>query len=145
MPNAPHDPYENFNFRVEIDGVAVAAFSEVTGLAATTDVIEYRTGDMKGGTRKLPGRTKFENITLERGVTQDTTFWNWYRTVLDGRPDRKNGAIVLLDDAFEEVARWRFRNAWPCKYVGPALNAKGNCVAIETLELAHEGLDLAAG
>jgi phage tail-like protein len=142
MPQ-PDYPYEDFNFRVEIDGVTLAAFSEVRGLGAAVDVIEYRTGDLRG-VRKLPGRTRWENITLERGITQEHELWDWFRTVLEGTPERRNGAIVLLDAAGTPILRWRFSNAWPCKYVGPTLNAKGSCVAIETLELAHEGLELAA-
>jgi phage tail-like protein len=134
------DPYKAFNFLVEIDGVAVAGFSEVSGLASETEVIEYRTGDAKSGVRKLPGLTKHANIVLRRGVTQDADLWNWRKAVEDGNVDRRNGSIVLLDEARNPVLRWNFSQGWICKWVGPTLRAKGNEVAIETIEIAHEGL-----
>lgn len=135
-----NDPYKGFNFLVEIDGVARAAFSEVSGLESETAVIEYRSG-AENVMRKLPGLTKFGNIVLRRGVTQDPELWNWRKSIVEGNPDRRNGSIMLLDDQRNEVVRWNFRNGWPCKWEGPALNAKANEVAIETLEIAHEGLD----
>ena len=135
------DPYKAFNFRVEIDGVALAAFSEVSGLESETDVIEYRTGTESNSVRKLPGLTKHANIVLRRGVTQDPELWNWRKTVEDGQVDRRNGSIVLLDDDRTEVLRWNFVHGWISKWVGPTLNAKGNEVAIETIEIAHEGLE----
>ena len=134
------DPYKAFNFLVEIDGVAVAAFSEVSGLESETEVIEYRTGGEINSVRKLPGLTKHPNLVLRRGVTQDAELWNWRRTVVEGRVERRNGSIVLLDDDRSPVVRWNFRQGWISKWSGPALNAKGNEVAIETIEIAHEGL-----
>lgn len=137
------DPYKNFNFRVEIDGIARAAFSEVSGLESETAVIEYRVGGEPNTVRKLPGLTKYANIVLRRGITQDAELWNWRKTVIDGNVERRNGSITLLDDDRTEVARWNFYNGWICKWEGPALNAKANEVAIETIEIAHEGLELA--
>ncbi|MEP6910497.1 MAG: phage tail protein [Actinomycetota bacterium] len=141
MPPAQRDdPYKAFGFLVEIDGITRAAFSEASGLESETAVIEYRAGG-ENTTRKLPGLTKFGNITLRRGVTQDAELWNWRKTVVDGAVDRKNGSIILLDDKRNEVVRWNFFNGWICKWEGPALNAKSNDVAIETIEIAHEGLE----
>jgi phage tail-like protein len=134
------DPYKAFNFLVEIDGVAVAAFSEVSGLESETAVIEYRTGS-DGTLRKLPGLTKFANLVLRRGITQDRDLWNWRQAVVTGDVQRRNGSVILLDDQRNEVVRWNFAAGWPCKWQGPALNAKNNEVAIETLEIAHEGLE----
>jgi phage tail-like protein len=134
------DPYKGFNFRVEIDGVTVAAFSEVSGLASETDVIEYRTGAESNTVRKLPGLTKHANIVLRRGVTQDDELWNWRKTVVDGNVERRDGSIVLLDDDRADVLRWNFSQGWISKWTGPDLNAKANEVAIETIEIAHEGL-----
>jgi phage tail-like protein len=139
-PPQRNDPYEAFNFLVEIEGVARAAFSEVSGLESETAVIEYRSG-AENVMRKLPGLTKFRNIVLRRGVTQDRELWDWRQSIVEGNPDRRNGSIILLDDMRTEVVRWNFRNGWPCKWEGPALNAKANEVAIETLEIAHEGLE----
>lgn len=133
------DPYKNFNFLVEIDGIARAAFSEVSGLESETTVVEYRTGS-DFGTRKLPGLTKYANIVLRRGITQDADLWDWRQSVVDGDVQRRNGKILLLDDARTPVVRWTFREGWPCKWQGPALNAKNSEVAIEVLEIAHEGL-----
>jgi len=136
------DPFKAFNFLVEIDGVARAAFSEVSGLESETAVIEYRSGSENvNWVRKLPGLTKFGNITLRRGVTQDADLWNWRKSIVEGEIDRRNGAIILLDDKRIEVVRWNFRNGWICKWVGPTLNAKANEVAIESIEIAHEGLE----
>ena len=140
-PPQRNDPYKAFNFLVEIQGIARAAFSEVTGLGSETAVIEYRTGD-EYLTRKLPGLTRFANIVLRHGITQDRELWDWRQNIVDGNPDRRNGMIKLLDDQRNEVLRWNFRNGWPCKWEGPAFNAKSNEVAIETIEIAHEGLEL---
>jgi phage tail-like protein len=138
-----HDPYKAFNFRVEINGIARAAFSEVGGLESETAVIEYRMGGEPTTVRKLPGLTKYANIVLRRGITQDAELWNWRQTVVQGTVDRRNGSIVLLDDDGTEVMRWNFFHGWIAKWEGPALNAHANEVAIETIEIAHEGLELA--
>jgi phage tail-like protein len=141
-PPQRNDPFKAFNFLVEIEGITQAAFSEVSGLESETAVIEYRAGGEKvNAVRKLPGLTKFGNIVLRRGVTQDAELWNWRKSIVEGDIDRRNGTIVLLDDKRNEVVRWSFRNGWICKWEGPALNATANEVAIETIEIAHEGLE----
>lgn len=138
------DPFGRFNFLLEIEGVTEAGFSEVGGLANETEVIEYREGNDKvNSPRKLPGLTKYSNITLKRGVTADNSLWNWRKTVIDGAVERRNGSIILLDASRTEILRWNFYSGWPCKWEGPTLNAKSNEVAIETLEIAHERLELA--
>jgi phage tail-like protein len=142
-PPQRDDPYKAFNFLVEIDGIARAGFSEVSGLESETEVIEYRVGTESNTARKLPGLTKYANIVLRRGVTQDAELWNWRKTVEEGKVDRRNGSIILLDDDRTEVVRWNFFNGWISKWQGPALNASGNEVAIETIEIAHEGLERA--
>ena len=85
----------------------------------------------------------YANIVLRRGITQDKELWQWRKTVVDGKAERRNGSIVVLDDDGTEVVRWNFVNAWICKWEGPALNAQSNEVAIESIEIAHEGLELA--
>jgi phage tail-like protein len=142
-PAAPVNPYSALNFRVELDGITVAAFSECSGLASETDVIEYRSGSESGSARKLPGRQRFSDIVLKRGITTDRQLWDWYKTVLTGAVQRKSGSIVLLDDAGQEVLRWNFWRGWPRKYEGPTFNATTSAVAIETLEITHEGFELA--
>jgi phage tail-like protein len=137
-----NDPFSAFNFLVEIDGVTVAGFSEVSGLTTETDVIEYRTGAEDITNRKLPGLRKYTNIALKRGYTDSKELWEWRKKVMDGKTERQSGAIVLLNEGREEALRWNFREGWPSKWEGPAFNAKNNEVAIETLEICHEGLAL---
>jgi phage tail-like protein len=135
------DPFRSFNFAVEIDGIARAGFRECSGLDASQDPIEYREGTEGLTARKLPGLNKYSNITLKWGMTDDHELWDWRKKVMTGKIERKNGSIVLLDDAGTEKMRWNFREAWPTKWTGPSFNATGNEVAIETLEIAHEGLE----
>ena len=137
-----NDPYKAFNFLVEIDGVQSAGFTECTGLSTETDVIEYREGNDRGGIRKIPGLAKFTNIALKRGLTRNRDLWNWRKVIIDGGIDRRSGAIVVLGDDHTPVARFRFREGWPSKWEGPKFNARSSEVAIETLEIAHEGLEL---
>jgi len=134
------DPYKNFRFLLEIDGIAQAGFSEVTVPDSTSDVTEYREGNEPITPRKLPGLTKYGNITLKWGMTDSLEIYNWRKQVEDGKikDARKNVAVILWGDEGEPVGRWEFSQAWPIKYDGPDLNAKGNEVAIETLEIAHE-------
>lgn len=137
------DPYMNFNFLVEIDGITRAAFHEVSGFDSTIDVVEHREGGENTTPRKLPGITKHSNIVLKWGITDDAQLYQWHQDAVHGTVQRRNGSIVLLDRRGHEVRRWHFYNAWPSKWVGPSLTAEGNDVAIETLELAHEGVELA--
>ena len=145
MPDGKRkDPYGQFNFLIEIDGVVKGGFSEASGLTTDTNIIEYREGAEQQGTpRKLPGLMKYNNIVLKRGWTKDKSLWEWRKKVIDGRTQRNSGAIVLLDEARNVALRWNFREGWPSKWEGPALNAKTSEVAVETLEIAHEGLELA--
>lgn len=140
MPRRVADPLASFNFLVEIDGIAKAGFSEVTGLNTETNVIEYREGTDAITPRKLPGLTKNSNITLKRGASLDKDLFTWRKTVLDGDIRRANVSIVLLDEKKTEVVRWNLVEAWPSKYVVPDLKANANEMAIETLEITHEGV-----
>jgi phage tail-like protein len=134
------DPFLNFNFLVEIDGITRAAFHEVSGLDSTVDVIEHREGGDNTTPRKLPGMTKHSNIVLKWGMTDDQELYQWHRDVVNGMVQRRNGSIVLLDRRGQEVARWNFFKAWPAKWTGPSLTAEGTDVSIEQLELATEGV-----
>ena len=136
------DPYKNFRFVVEIDGIQQAGFSECSGFGSEVEIIEYREGGEPTAVRKLPGRAKFPNITLRRGVTDSHELYDWHRAVLQGQIQRKNGAIILLDDSATPKVRWNFFDAWPSKWEGPDLCAKGNDVAIETLVITCEGIEL---
>ena len=137
------DPYRVYNFRVEIDGITRAGFRECSGLDTSQDPIDYREGTDPMTTRKLPGLVKFSQITLKWGISDDTDLWAWRKAAADGKVQRKNGSIILVDDTGQEKMRWNFREGWPTKWTGPSFNATGNEVAIETLEIVHEGINRA--
>lgn len=139
------DPHANFSFLVEIDGIVRAGFHEVSGVNSSVDVIEHKEGN-DTVTRKYPGRVKYSNIVLRWGLADDIDLYNWHMQWVtgDAAAARKSGSIVLQDrQGKTELARWNFVNAWPCRYTAPSLNAEGNDIAIETMELAHEGVSRA--
>jgi phage tail-like protein len=137
------DPYRGFNFELQIDGIASGAFSEVSGLTEEGDSVDYREGtDKKNRVRKLMALRKSTNLSLKKGYTQDKSLWQWYANIVNGVPDRRNVTIVLLNEAREPVLRWHAENAWPNKIEGPAFKASGNEVAMESVELVHEGLTI---
>ena len=137
------DPYRSFNFQLEIDGVPLGAFSEVSGLTAEGDAVDYREGtDVQQNVRKLPALRKYSNITLKRGYTQDKSLWRWYGNIVNGQPDRRDVTIVLLNEARQPVLRWHAENAWINKIEGPSLKASANEIAMESVELVHEGLTI---
>jgi phage tail-like protein len=143
MAGTRNDPLKSFSFLVEIDGVASAGFASVSGLAAEAEVIEYREGaDKLTSSRKLPGRVEYPNVTLRRGLTTNRDLWEWWKTVRDGTLQRRSVTITLLNDAREPVLRWSLREAWIAGIEFSELDASKNEVAIETIELAHEGLEL---
>ncbi len=135
------DPYMNFNFQVEIDGITQASFAECTGLDSSTNVVEYREGGFNTTPRKLPGQSTYSDIVLKRGITDSAELWDWRQTVVNNNIERKNGSIVLRDNAGQEKMRWNFSEAWPSKWEGPSFDAKANDVAIETLTISHEGVE----
>lgn len=143
MDGKRRDPYGQFNFLIEIDGVVKGGFSEVSGLTTESNIVEYREGnEQQGTTRKVPGLIKYMNIVCKRGYTQDRSLWEWRDKVIQGKTQRTAGSVILLDEARNEAMRWEFREGWPCKWEGPALNAKTSETAIESMEIAHEGLKL---
>ena len=147
-PIIREDPYGGYNFLVTVNGVSddgnavKGAFSEVSGLETEVSPIEYRNGSEDITVRKIPGLKKFTNIMLKRGATGDIDFWNWIRTAMKGEVQRADGSIILLDENRDEVMRWNFTRGWPCKYTGPGFNAANNEIAMETLEICHEGLSI---
>ena len=134
------DPYQAYRFKVEIDGIQRAGFKEASGLESTNDVVEYREGDKPSTVTKLSGLTKYGNITLKGGVTDDVSLIEWKKKTIDGQTERKNGSIILCNDAGEEKIRWNFKEAWISKWSIAGFNATTNDVAIETVEIVHEGL-----
>jgi phage tail-like protein len=147
-PTIRQDPYAGYNFEVTISGVSEASqeakgsFSEASGLEVEVPPIEYRNGSEDITVRKIPGLKKYTNITLKRGITGDIEFWNWILAGMRGQVIRTDGFIGMLDENRQEVMRWNFTRAWPCKYTGPGLNATNNEIAIETLEICHESLEI---
>jgi phage tail-like protein len=133
-------PHGKYRFRVEIDGLEAGGFSEVSGFDASIDVIEYREGDMVQTPMKLPGLKKYGNITLKQGLTDSLVLYEWIITGVEGPVDRKTITITALDEAGEAAASWQVINAWPMKYTAPDFNATSSEVAIEMLEIAHEGM-----
>ena len=125
MTTARRDPYKGFNFLVEIDGTAVAGFSECSGLTTQTDVIEYREGaDKRNSVRKLPGLTHYGPLVLKRGLTQDKSLWNWRKSIIDGVIDRRNLSVVLLDDARQPIMSFKIADGWPSNGKGPLSTPK---------------------
>jgi phage tail-like protein len=136
------DPYLGAHFFVEIDGIDHGGFSECSGLQAETEVTEYAEGGNNAFVHKLAGRTKFSNITLKRGLADSGVLWSWYLDVTRGKIERKDVSVVLYDRQQMEVWRWNLREAYPVKWIGPALNAGTPAVSIEALELAHSGFEV---
>jgi phage tail-like protein len=136
------DPFKNHRFLVEVDGITQAGFREVTIPDSTQDPVEYRNGDETTTVRKLPGLTKYGNVSLKWGITDSLELYEWHQQIVDGKvaEARKAMAIVLMNDEGEPAARWEFSQAWPTKYDAPDLNATANEIAIETLEIVHEGM-----
>jgi phage tail-like protein len=137
------DPLRGFNFQIEIDKIVVGSFSDVSGLSSDGDIVEYRNGDDKAlSVRKLMGLRKYSNITLKRGYTDNRELWNWRQNIVEGASDRRHGAIILMNEQREAVMRWEFEGGWIHKIDGPTLNAKGNDVTIESVEIVIESLTL---
>jgi phage tail-like protein len=132
------DPYLNFRFLVEIDGIEQAGFMECSGLGSQIEVVEYRESSDPATVRKLAGKVMYPDIVLKWGVTDSKELYQWHLQVLRGNLVRKNGSVVLLDAQGSEKLRWNFTNAWPSKWAGPTLNAKGHDVAIEELTITCE-------
>lgn len=136
------DPYRNFRFRIEIDGIQTAAFSEATIPDTTTDPVDYREGTDPTTQRKLSGLTKYGNITLKKGLTDSMELYDWRKSVeqTGAVGARKNISLILIDEEGNDKARWDIVEAWPTKYDPSDFSAKGNEVVIETLEIVHEGV-----
>ena len=132
-----------FNFRVEIDGVEAGQFRSISGLSCETEVVEYKDGSDPNRIRLLPGPTRCGPIVLEYGTGLNPGLWDWYSSVIEGNPVRKDGSVVLLANDDTEVARWNFYRAFPIRWEGPSLDStdtKG--YAVERIELAVELIEL---
>ena len=144
MPDR-EDPLVGCQFSLEIQGVISGYFTEVSGLGSEHEIVEHKVVDKNGHdmVMKIPGRLKWSDITLKRGLTSSMDLWDWRKQVEDGdvQGARKNGSVVMYDQSYSQVARWNFANAWPSKVSGPSLNAQNNEFGIEEMVIVHEGIE----
>lgn len=133
-------PHGKFRYKVEIDGLDAGGFSEVTGFDVSIDVMEYREGDGVTTPMKVPGLKKYGNITLRQGLVDSMVLYDWVVTGVNGAVERKTITITLLDEEESPAASWQVINAWPTRYTAPDFNASSSEIAVETLEVAHEGM-----
>lgn len=134
------DPYQAFNFFVEIEGILAGGFSECTGLQVETEFHEYREGGVNEYAHHFAGPTKYPPLILKHGLTPIDGLWNWHQDVIQGHIKRRNGTIYLLDKQKIPVLWWNFKSAFPYKWTGPDLRADSGNVAFESVELFHRGL-----
>jgi phage tail-like protein len=136
------NPLVGFHFAVEVQDVVTGFFTECSGLGSEHEVIEHNVTTEHGHevVMKIPGRLKWENITLKRGITSSMDIWDWRKQVEDGGVNqaRRDGSITMFDQQLNPVARWEFQRAWPVKVSGPQPKSDSNEISIEELTLAHE-------
>ena len=145
MSTTNEDPLVGFSYGIDVAGTIAGFFTKCEGLGSTTAVVEHKVVDPQGrdAVKKVPGRLEWGDITLSRGITSNMDFWKWRKQVEDGKvaEARKNGSIIMYDQALKEVARWDFVNGWPSKLEGPSLSSEGNEVSVESLTIVHEGIE----
>ena len=138
------DPLVGFKFRREIEGKLAGYFTEASGLGSENEVVEHKVVDDSGHehTRKIPGRLKWGDLTLKRGITDRMDIWKWRKQVEQGKlKDARTGvSIIMMDRNYEDLARWDLDNAWPSKVTGPSLKADSNEFGIEEVVIVHEGV-----
>lgn len=135
------DPLVGFHFQLDLGGVVAGYFTEISGLGSENEVVEHKiVEDGKQIVQKIPGRLKWGDITLKRGITDDMDIWEWRKKVEDGMVDdaRTNGSIIMLDQELTPVAQWDFENAWPSKVSGPQVQSDSNNFGVEELTIVHE-------
>lgn len=141
---AEENPLVGFHFAVDIQGVVQGFFTECSGLGSETEVVEHKVvKDGKELVMKIPGRLKWENITLKRGITSNMDMWDWRKMIEDGnvKDARRDGSIIMFDQTLTEVARWNFVAAWPVKVTGPQPKSDSNEIGVEELTIAHEYIE----
>ncbi len=136
------DPYKAYRFLVEIDGIIHAGFTEVSGLSIETEVETRREGGLNNLVYHFAKGTKYSNIVLKKGLTDEIQFWKWYQGVINGHIERKNGSIIILDDEGYEAKSWNFSGAYPVKWEGAPFNATSSSVVIESIVLVHRGITI---
>jgi phage tail-like protein len=141
---AQRDPLVGFHYAIEVQGVVTGYFTECSGVGSEHEIIEHKIVDEKGreSIQKIPGRLKWQDITLKRGITDNMDIWDWRDQVVQGKVNdaRRNGSVIMFNQGLEEVARWNFENAWPSKVSGPSMKSDTNEFGVEELVIVHEGL-----
>lgn len=144
MPAVRDDPYPACHFRVDVDGLPMADFAEVSGLSIEVEVLAYRSGDDRGGVRKVPGLARFGDVTLKRGTTGRADLFQWMKAQVDGAARRSSVSIILLAEDGSEAMRWNLFRAFPRRLALGPLVAGAGSILVEELVLAIEGLELAS-
>jgi phage tail-like protein len=141
---ANRDPLAVFHYGIEVQGEVTGYFTECSGIGSENELIEHKVVDDKGreSIHKIPGRLKWQDITLKRGITNNMDIWDWRDMIVNGQVEdaRRNGSIIMYNQALDEVARWNFERAWPLKVSGPSMKSDSNEFGIEELVITHEGL-----
>jgi phage tail-like protein len=144
MPGRDTDPLVGFHFSVEVSGKVAGLFTEVGGLGSETEVVEHKPISAKGVdfVQKMPGRLKWGDITLKRGITSTMDVWAWRQVVVDGKTvsARANGTVTMFDNEGTPVAQWDFVNGWPSKVSGPSLTSDSTAFGVEEMTIVHEGI-----
>ncbi len=138
------DPLIGFNFGLELQGNITGYFTECSGIGSEHEIVEHKVVNEKGMeiVQKIPGRMKWQDVSLKRGITDNMQIWDWRRMVEQGKMSeaRKTCSVIMFDRNYEEVARWNFENAWPSKVTGPSVKADSNEFGVEEVTLVHEGM-----
>jgi phage tail-like protein len=146
MPSAVdtsrEDPLVGFHFALDVQGTVAGYFTEVSGIGSESEIAEQKVVSEKGIqiVLKVPGRLKWGDVTLKRGLTSSLDLWKWRKQIEDGdvKGARKNGSIIMFDQSLKPVAQWDFKNAWPSKITGPAPKSDGNDIQLEEMTIVHE-------
>lgn len=138
------DPLLGFNFALELEGSIAGYFTECSGIGSENEIVEHKVVDKQGHevVRKLPGRLKWQDVSLKRGITSDLQIWEWRDMVIKGdmSSSRKNISITMMDRTYSPVATWHFTNAWPSKVSGPSFKSDDNSFGVEEVSIVHEGM-----
>jgi phage tail-like protein len=138
------DPLISYNFMLELEGSVAGYFTECNGIGSEHEVVEHKVVDTQGHeiVRKIPGRMKWTDITLKRGITSAMDIWDWRDQIVQGdvKSARKNATIHMMDRKYSPIATWHFTNAWPSKVTGPTMKSDSNDIGVEELVLVHEGM-----
>lgn len=138
------DPYRSYNFKLDINGISEGHFTECSGLSVKVESIPYREAGANQIVRKIPGPVDYATVTLKYGVTSSRELWDWLLTAVNGKVERKNVSIILLDsEGTSEVMRWNLHDAWPSEWQGAGLNTTDRAIAIDSLTLVFDSLERA--